>query len=82
MATATPAVELNNVTKNYGNVQALKGVSLTVEPGEVVAILGPNGAGKSTSIALMLNGNTFGRAERLLLDQSPIWCGGMFSTAC
>jgi ABC-2 type transport system ATP-binding protein len=52
--TATPAVELQNVTKNYGHVQALKGISLTVKPGEVVAILGPNGAGKSTSIALML----------------------------
>ena len=51
---ATPAVELQNVTKNYGSVQALKHVSLTVERGEVVAALGPNGAGKSTSIALML----------------------------
>jgi ABC-type multidrug transport system ATPase subunit len=44
---ATPAVELHNVTKNYGNVQALKGISLTIEQGEVVAVLGPNGAGKS-----------------------------------
>ena len=51
---ATPPVELHNVTKNYGSVQALKHVSLTVERGEVVAVLGPNGAGKSTSIALML----------------------------
>lgn len=56
MATSTTvsAVELINVTKNYGSVQALKGISLTVNPGEVVAVLGPNGAGKSTSIALML----------------------------
>ncbi|MEO7021879.1 MAG: ABC transporter ATP-binding protein, partial [Ktedonobacteraceae bacterium] len=43
-----------NVTKNYGSVQALKGISLTVQPGEVVAFLGPNGAGKSTAISLML----------------------------
>lgn len=42
MRTATPAVELQQVTKNYGSVQALKGISLTVEPGEVVALLGPN----------------------------------------
>lgn len=51
---ATHAVELHHVTKNYGNVQALKDMSFKVEPGEVVAFLGPNGAGKSTSIALML----------------------------
>ncbi|MGH2638176.1 MAG: ATP-binding cassette domain-containing protein, partial [Rhabdochlamydiaceae bacterium] len=56
MATSTtvPAVELTNVTKSYGSVQALKSFSLTVHPGEVVAVLGPNGAGKSTAIALML----------------------------
>jgi ABC-2 type transport system ATP-binding protein len=75
MATSTtvPAVELINVTKHYGSVQALKGVSLTVHPGEVVAVLGPNGAGKSTSIALMLgmrrptsgSVSLFGRNPRL-----------------
>lgn len=53
-STAPAAVELSDVTKTYGTVEALKRVSLTVEPGEVVAILGPNGAGKSTTIALML----------------------------
>src|SRR5579872_4748973 len=51
---AIPAVELVHVTKTYGPVQALKDISLTVEPGEVVAVLGPNGDGKYTSIALML----------------------------
>ncbi len=49
-----PAVELNNVTKSYGAVSALKGISFSIAAGEVVAFLGPNGAGKSTSISLML----------------------------
>ena len=54
MNTLTPAVEVKNLTKSYGSVRALKGISFTIAPGEVVAFLGPNGAGKSTSISLML----------------------------
>jgi ABC-2 type transport system ATP-binding protein len=53
-SSSMPAVELQNVSKNYRDVQALKNINLTVKQGEVVAVLGPNGAGKSTSIALML----------------------------
>jgi len=45
-----PLLELRNVTSFYGNVQALKGVSLRVEEGEVVTLLGANGAGKSTTL--------------------------------
>ena len=43
-------LELRNVTSFYGNVQALKGISLSVEKGEVVTLLGANGAGKSTTL--------------------------------
>src|SRR5438034_10244357 len=49
-----PAVELTDVSKRYGEVQALRDVSMKIEPGEVVAMLGPNGAGKTTSISIML----------------------------
>lgn len=47
-------IEMTGVTKRYGATQALAGVDLEVEPGEVTAVLGPNGAGKTTAIAVML----------------------------
>ena len=43
-------LELRDVHAYYGNIQALKGISLTVEPGEVVTLIGSNGAGKSTTL--------------------------------
>jgi ABC-2 type transport system ATP-binding protein len=60
-----PAVELTNVSKRFGDVQALQDVSFTINAGEVVAMLGPNGAGKTTSISIMLGTRqpTAGRAR-------------------
>jgi branched-chain amino acid transport system ATP-binding protein len=43
-------LKLENVKTNYGNIRALKGVSLTVEKGEIVCLIGANGAGKSTTL--------------------------------
>jgi ABC-2 type transport system ATP-binding protein len=51
---AAPALRLTAVTKSFGDVQAVRGIDLTIEPGEVVAFLGPNGAGKTTTIDLVL----------------------------
>src|SRR5690349_10950137 len=53
----TPIIEARGLTKRYGKVQALAGLDLVAEAGQVVAVLGPNGAGKTTfvrSIATLL----------------------------
>jgi len=49
------AIELSNVTKQYGGVVALHNLDMTVESGEVYGFLGPNGAGKSTTIDILLD---------------------------
>ena len=46
----TPAVEVVDLVKRYGDKAAVAGLSLTVQPGSITAILGPNGAGKTTTV--------------------------------
>ncbi len=48
-----PAIQIDNVHKHYGDVHALKGLSLSIEKGEFFGLLGPNGAGKSTLINII-----------------------------
>jgi ABC-2 type transport system ATP-binding protein len=49
----SPAIEVEDLIKTYGEVEAVRGVSFTVPPGEVFGFLGPNGAGKSTTINML-----------------------------
>jgi ABC-2 type transport system ATP-binding protein len=47
-------IELRDLAKSYGPIEAVRGIDVSVEPGETVALLGPNGAGKSTTIDMLL----------------------------
>ena len=48
-----PAIEVEDLFKSYGPVDAVRGISFTVEEGEVFALLGPNGAGKTTTLEIL-----------------------------
>ena len=66
-----PAAELVDATKKYGEVEALKGVTIRIQLGEVVAMLGPNGAGKTTSISLLLGLRKPSSGQALLFGLAP-----------
>jgi len=48
-----PVLEVNSLFKNYGKVQALKGISFFAEEGEIFGLIGPNGAGKTTTLRII-----------------------------
>ena len=79
----TAVVELEGVRKRYGEIDALAGVSLAIQRGEIVAVLGPNGAGKTTAISVMLGLRrpTAGRVRLFGLDptdrRARSRCGAM-----
>jgi ABC-2 type transport system ATP-binding protein len=49
----TPVIEVENLYKNYGPVEAVRGLSFAVEEGEVFGLLGPNGAGKTSTVEIL-----------------------------
>ncbi len=52
--TAQPAIKVSDLAKTYpGGVEAVKGISFEVAPGEMFGLLGPNGAGKSTTVGML-----------------------------
>lgn len=68
-------ITVQNLTKTYGNFEAVKGISFEVKEGEIFGLLGPNGAGKSTTLEIMetLRSKTSGKVTiaGLDLDQHP-----------
>jgi branched-chain amino acid transport system ATP-binding protein len=71
-----PLLEVDNVTKRFGGIVALDGVSFSAEPGEIVGLIGPNGAGKTTAFNVITRLYTPNEGEvrfegKSLLDVSP-----------
>jgi branched-chain amino acid transport system ATP-binding protein len=66
MSTKSPLLSVDGLTKSYGGVHAVRGVSFELAAGEILALIGPNGAGKSTCFD-MLNGQISPNAGRIRL---------------
>jgi ABC-2 type transport system ATP-binding protein len=64
-----PVIFTHNLIKTYGKIEALKGVSVTVEKGEIYGLLGQNGAGKTTLIKILLGITKPSFGEAQLLDE-------------
>jgi ABC-2 type transport system ATP-binding protein len=83
---AATGVELKGVAKSFGEVRAVRGIDVTIAPGETVALLGPNGAGKSTTIDMLLglldpdggSVTVFGSPPRSAIDAGAV--GAMLQT--
>ncbi|MEV8637072.1 ABC transporter ATP-binding protein [Streptosporangium sp. NPDC051023] len=65
------AVKVRGLTKRYGDVQAVGGIDLDIDAGEVFAILGPNGAGKSTTVEILEGFRTRDAGEVSVLGLDP-----------
>ena len=76
-----PAVQLTGLSKTFGDVEAVRGIDLTIEQGEIVAFLGPNGAGKTSTldIVLGLSQPTSGSASVLGLQPRQAVVRGLIS---
>jgi len=67
----TTLLKVDDIHTFYGNIEALKGVSLEVNEGEIVTLIGSNGAGKSTTLR-SISGLTPARAGQIVLEGRPI----------
>ena len=68
---AQPVIQVRGLRKSYGDVEAVRGIDLTVEQGEVFALLGPNGAGKTTTVEILEGYRQRTGGEASVLGRDP-----------
>jgi ABC-2 type transport system ATP-binding protein len=73
-----PIIQVENLFKNYGAVEALRGVSFVVEEGEVFGLLGPNGAGKTSTVEILEGMRTADRGLIRVCGLDPQKAGNDF----
>jgi ABC-2 type transport system ATP-binding protein len=66
-----PTIEVSDLRKSYGNVDAVRGISFSVERGQVFGLLGPNGAGKTTTVEILEGYRRRSGGEVRVLGQDP-----------
>ena len=67
----SPVIEVTDLRKSYGDVEAVRGVSFSVERGEVFGLLGPNGAGKTTTVEILEGFRRRSAGDVRVLGQDP-----------
>jgi ABC-2 type transport system ATP-binding protein len=65
------AIEVTDLRKSYGAIEAVRGVSFAVEPGEIYGLLGPNGAGKTTTVEILEGYRDRSAGEVRVLGHDP-----------
>jgi len=68
---AEPVIQVRGLRKSYGDVEAVRGIDVTVERGEVFALLGPNGAGKTTTVEILEGYRQRTGGEASVLERDP-----------
>ena len=66
-----PAIEVADLHKSYGSLEAVRGVSFEVQPGEIFGLLGPNGAGKTTTVEILEGYRERSGGEVRVLGKDP-----------
>lgn len=71
MTATQPLLKINNLNVNYGGIQALRDINMSVEEGRIVSVIGANGAGKSTLLKTIVSVKSFSSGE-ILFDGKPL----------